>query len=105
MKNLVKVENDNFFIDKRLKEIDESYMIYYNLKEQCYEVHSLEQQKNSYCFRVPYNCLDERTILYAKKTRAENRDKLIKEIEESNRLLYEKNIKNQVNLFKEALCS
>ena len=104
MNNLIRVENDTFFIDRRLKEIDKSYEIYYNLKQKCYEVHSYEQPVNSYCFRVPYESLDSRTIDYALKTLSQNRDNLIKEIERSNELLYEKNIKNQVNLIKEALC-
>ncbi len=104
MKNLIKIDCDNFFISERLKFIDSSYVIYYNLSDQCYEVHSIEQYKNSYCFKVPYRELDERTLFFAKKTRSENRYKLIKEIEENNRLLYEKNIKNQVNLLKEAIC-
>jgi len=77
MKNLVQIFGDPFFIVQRLKEIDPSYEVYYNLATSCYEVHSNEQVKNSYCFRVPYDVLDERTIWHAKRTRAENRDKII----------------------------
>lgn len=104
MKKLIKIENDNYFIANRLKRIDESYEVYYNLDKRAYEVHSNTQSKCSYCFRVPFETLDERTLDYAVKTLAVNRDKIIKEIEENNQLLYEKNIKNQVNLLKEALC-
>ncbi len=104
MKELIDIENDVYFISRRLKEIDKSYEVKYNLNQNAYEVHSNEQERNSYCFRVPYPVLDERTISYALKTRAENRDKLIEEIEKNNELLYQKNIKNQVNLIKEALC-
>ncbi len=104
MKNLIKIECDNFFICKRLKEIDRSYEVYYNLDDQAYEVHSNEQARNSYCFKVPFDELDERTLVYAIKTRAQNRDKIIEEIEKNNHLLYEKNIKNQMNLLREALC-
>lgn len=104
MNNLIKIENDVFFITQRLKVVDKSYEIYYNLATKSYEVHSNEQVKNSYCFRVPYDCLDERTIFYAKKTRSENRDKIIAEIEKDNLLLEQKNIKKQVEMLKEMLC-
>lgn len=104
MRNLVLIENDNYFICQRLKEIDDSYFVVYNLNRECYEVHSKEQIKNSYCFTISFSQLDERTILQALKTRSENRDKLIEEIEKNNQLIYEKNIKNQVNMLKEALC-
>lgn len=104
MKNLIKIEGDAYFICERLKEIDSSYEVYYNLATRSFEVHSNEQIKNSYCFKVPFNVLDERTIVYAKRTRIENRDKIIAEIEKENLLLEQKNIKNQVEMLKEALC-
>lgn len=104
MKNLIKIESDCYFICQRLKEVDKSYEVYYNRSQDCYEVHSKEQYKSTYCFKVPYKVLDERTIDYAIKTRSENRDKLIAEIERDNQLLEQRNLKNQVNLLKEALC-
>ena len=104
MNNLIKVECDTFFIAKRLKDIDQSYEVYYNLSTQSYEVHSTEQAFNSYCFKVPYPNLDERAIVYAQRTRMANRDKIIAEIERDNYLLEQKNIKKQVEMLKEALC-
>ncbi len=104
MGNLIKIESDVFFICQRLKEVDESYQVFYNLRTESYEVHSSEQQKNSYCFKIPFDRLDERTIDYAVKTRSENRDKLLKEIELNNKRIEERNIKNQINLLKEVLC-
>ncbi|MBQ8444633.1 MAG: hypothetical protein IJX25_04705 [Clostridia bacterium] len=103
MTNLIKINNDVYFICKRLKKIDPSYEVYYNRQTCCYEVHSNKQAKNSYCFKVPFAQLDSRTIDYAIKTRRENRDKLLKEIEQSNQLLYERNLKEQVNLLKEII--
>lgn len=105
MQELIKIECDNFFIGKRLKEVDESYEIYFNLKSNSYEVHSNKQEKGSFCFKVPFEVLDERTVDYAIKTRRENRDKIIAEIEKNNQLLYEKNLKEQVNLLKEIICT
>ena len=103
MKNLIKIQSDCYFISQRIKEIDRSYEIYYNLNEKCFEVHSNSQVKNSYCFKVPYDTLDERTITFAYKTSVCNMDEIIKEIDKHNQLLYEKNVKNQVNLLKEML--
>lgn len=104
MKNLIKIYNDCYFIANRLKEIDKSYEIYYNLNRNCYEVHSNQQAKSSYCFTVPFRELDERTLDYAIKTLSTNRDKIIKEIEENNRLVTNRNMKNQVNALKEIIC-
>ena len=104
MENLIKIENDCFDICSRLKEIDSSYLVYFNLKRNCYEVHSKSQAKSSYCFAIPYENLDERTLDYAQKTRSENKDKIIKEIEEHNRRVEERNLKMQVNALKELIC-
>lgn len=104
MKNLIKIENDALFICERLKEIDKSYYVVFDFKTQKYQVHSSHQKFNSFCFVVPFSCLDERTILYARKTRIENRDKIIKEIEMQNLQCEKQNLKNQVKNLKEALC-
>lgn len=104
MKNLVEIKNDCYFIDRRLKEIDKSYQIFFNLARGTYEVHSSEQEKNSYCFTIPFDTLDERTIFYARKTRSENRDKIIKEIEENNLKIEKNNEKMQINALKELIC-
>lgn len=103
MKDYILINDDNFDISSRLKEIDKSYYLVYSISRKCYEVHSNEQVQNSYCFTVPFDTLDERTILFALKTRSTNRDKLIEEIEENNRIVEQKNIKKQVNMLKEAL--
>ncbi len=104
MKNLIKVENDCCFICQRIKEVDPSYQIFYNTSTSSYEVHSSEQVKNSYCFKVPYPQLDARVIEFAYKTKVANIDALIAEIDKNNQLLYEKELKKQVNSLKEALC-
>ena len=104
MTNLIDIENDVFDITRRLKEIDASYFVKYNLTANRFEVHSSEQAKGSYCFSVPYGQLDERTLDYAQKTRFENFDKIINEIEKDNLLLEEKTTKQQVELLKEMVC-
>ena len=103
MAKLLKIVNDVYFIGRRLKNIDKSYEVYYNCDNNSYEVHSSAQAKNSYCFKVPYDKLDSRTLDYAVKTRRENLDKLIEEIEKDNLRMEQKNILQQVNLLKEML--
>lgn len=100
----LQVKDDVYFIDERLKEIDENYIILYNLEKNAYEVHLKGGGKESYCFTVPYGELDGRTIFYAQQTASSRRDKIIQEIEENNQKLYEKSIKDQVKKIKEALC-
>ncbi|MBR6788459.1 MAG: hypothetical protein IKM44_01480 [Clostridia bacterium] len=63
------VTDDLYFIASRLKEIDPTYYVVYNLIKLRYEVHSKEQRGNTLCFVVPYGNLDARTIEYAKRTR------------------------------------
>lgn len=104
MKNLIKIENDCCFICERIKEIDPSYEIYFNLESNSYEVHSSQQVKNSYCFKVPYSQLDSRAIDFAFKTRVQNIEKILAQIDKDNQILYEKEVKKQVNMLKEALC-
>lgn len=103
MKNLIKIENDCYFICQRIKEVDSSYEIYYNIESSSYEVHSSAQVKNSYCFKIPYSGLDDRVIDFAYKTKVANMDEIIKEIDKHNQLLYEKELKKQVESLKEAI--
>ena len=98
------IENDNLFICQRLREIDKSYRIVYNLKKEQFEVHCLSQPNDSYAFSIPYKELDERTISYALKTRCQNMDKLIEEIDKHNEELYNQMVKKQTDKIKEALC-
>lgn len=104
MANLIDIENDVFDITKRLKEIDKSYCVKFNTGANRFEVHSSEQKKGSYCFTIPYGQLDERTLDYAQKTRFENFEKIMQEIEKDNLLLEEKTTKQQIELLKEMVC-
>lgn len=63
------VTDDLYFIASRLKEIDPSYFVVYNIKRGRYEVHSDGQKGGTLCFVVPYNVLDARTLKYAERTR------------------------------------
>ena len=103
-KNYVFIDSDNLFICERLKEVDSSYRVVFNLKKNFFEVHCDEQYENTYCFTLPFPVLDERAISFALKTRRQNLDKLIAEIDRQNEQLYNKMVKSEVNKLKEALC-
>ena len=103
MKNHIVIENDNLYILQRLKEIDESYFLVYNLLSKKYEVHSNKQKDNTYCFSVSFPFLDERTIDYARKTRIERIDEVIKEIDSQNEKIEQNACKEAINRFKEVL--
>ena len=63
------VTDDLYFIASRLKEIDDTYRVVYNVRRGRYEVHSDAQKGNTLCFVVPYPVLDARTLNYAARTR------------------------------------
>ena len=87
---LIKIYEDVFDITKRLKEIDRNYFVVFNTKKQKFEVHN-KSQKNTYCLSVPYNTLDIRTIFLTLKSRRENIDKILEEIDVNNQKLEQEN--------------
>ena len=99
----IKVFSDNFFITSRLKEIDRSYFILYDTNSQKFEVHSSEQFGNSYCLTLPFDVLDERAVDHVLKTRVQNKDEILKELDRQNDLLEKRAIKEQINKIEEAL--
>lgn len=78
------VENNVFDIPERLKEYDESFFVVFNFKNKKYEVHSTDNLFNTYCFTVPYNELDSRTIDLVMKndTNKKSAKEFINEIED-----------------------
>lgn len=103
MRNYIQIQNDVYFISNRIKEIDKSYFILFNISKGKFEVHSLGQTGGSYCFTIPYDKLDERTLFFTLKTRCENVEKIIKEIDEANEKLQKDNIKKAKNKLEEVL--
>ena len=81
---LIKINSDAFDIVNRLKEIDSNYFIVYNTFLKRYEVHNSGQFVNTFCLTVDgsLNCLVVDKVL---KTRRQNIDKLLKQIEEYNK--------------------
>lgn len=102
MKNKIRLDGDPLFIKERLQEIDPTYYIVYNLITNKYEVHSCEQQ-DSYCFSIPYDILDDRTLELARKSLVSRRDQIIEEIDRENEQREKRLIKEAVDKLKEVL--
>ena len=85
---LQKIRHDLFGIAKRLKSIDRRYELFFNRKKNRYEIYA----NGAMQMALPFERLDARTLTYARKTRLENLEKIIAEIEEENaRLEIQKN--------------
>lgn len=83
-KYFTRIENDVLDIAARLREIDDGYFIVYNGLFRRLEVHNQRQRGNTFCRVVPSNRLNARTVELVRKTRAENADRLLAEIDEHN---------------------
>lgn len=80
------ITDDLYKISERIKNIESGYFIVRNRKNGNYEVHSLfNNGTNTYCFTVPYDELDSRTLDYCLETNlAIHGDEIYKRIEENN---------------------
>ena len=70
-------------------EIDPDYFVLYNAAQSRYEVHH-RRQRNTLALAVPYPSLDARTVQLAQKTRRENIEGLIAEMDAKNQRLEER---------------
>lgn len=100
---LIEIQNDIYFINSRLKEIDDNYQIYFNTKRNLFEIHNKGQIGDSYCLTIPYSLLDQRTIDLVKKTNIQNKEKILKEIEKNNEKIENNNKKRILNDFNDRL--
>lgn len=81
------LDGDLFDVTARIREIDPSYFIRYNCVKRRYEVHS---RKVGLCATtmqlvLPYDRLDERTLILTARTRRERAREYLREIENENR--------------------
>lgn len=72
------IENDVFGIAARLKSIDDGYFVLYDKRACAFEVHNVKQRGDTFSLRIPYPCLDARTVTLVLKTRAENAKKVVR---------------------------
>ena len=97
MKGLVKIEKDLFSICDRLKEIDERYEVFRNKISHRFEVYVGKALQ----FVVPFQRLDARTLDFARKTRIERRQQIVKEIDERNAKI---EMQKEKEILEKALC-
>ena len=86
---LEKINHALFDISKRLKSIDRRYDLVFNREKNRYEIYA----NGAMQIALPFERLDARAIEYARKTRLENLNKLIAEIEAENARLEIENAK------------
>lgn len=79
------IESDVFDIAKRLKEVDPTYKLNYNGKTKKFELYGGKKCERLIVF--PFNAMDERMVIHARKTRVERMDALIRELDEENERL------------------
>lgn len=90
MQKLVAVYNDLFDVSSRIKSIDDDYQIYFNRGNCRYELHNLRLRPTKQA-DIPWETLDCRVLTWARKTRVENLQRLIDEINEHNQRLEREN--------------
>lgn len=77
---LVKVLDDLYHIARRLKDIDERYELCFNRKLKRFEVYA----NGAMQVALPFDRLDVRALDYVRKTRLENLNVVLEEIEKNN---------------------
>ncbi len=82
----IKVLQDVYDIAKRIKCIDRNYYIVLDTSKQKYEIHNSNQVGTSYCLTLPYLHLDERALMYVRKTQSVNIDEILEKIENDNNI-------------------
>lgn len=89
---LINIMSDVFDIVDRVKEIDEGYFIVYNTSKNRYEVHNKKQFGSTFCITCE-NGLNSQVITKLRKSKIENIEKILKEIEQNNQKIEENNKK------------
>ena len=82
----IRIFNDVYNISNRLKYIDRNYYVVFNTSKQKFEIHNSNQIGSSYCLTVPFDELDERTLICVLKTQSANIEEILNEIENDNNI-------------------
>lgn len=83
---IFKLKSDLYNISKRIKKIDKGYYVVFNTVTKKFEIHNSLQLGSTYCLTLPYAELDERALKYVHKTKSENIEKILEQIEKDNKL-------------------
>ncbi len=87
---LIKIFEDVFDICSRIKEIDCGYFVVYNTQRKRYEIHHSGLKGSTFCI-VCEDGLNGTVITKLRKSRIENIDKIMREMEENNQKLEREN--------------
>lgn len=90
------IKSDLFNITKRIKQIDKKYFIVFNKKTKKFEVH-YKRNSSTLELVLPFDRLDKRTLDFVLKTKMENKQKLIEEMERNNQKLEDEKNSNMLN--------
>lgn len=85
---LIKILGDVFDIVDRIREIDDGYFVVYNTRSHRYEVHNQKQFSSTFCITCDSG-LNSTVIDKLRKSRIENIDRIMREIEENNQKIEE----------------
>ena len=81
---------DVFGVERRLREIDDGYRVFYNALKSRFEVHNEKNKPNTLVLVSPYAELDSRLIRLVRSSRVERASEIFKEVEEHNEKIIEK---------------
>jgi AmiR/NasT family two-component response regulator len=98
-KDRIPVTSHAMDIPVRLKEVNRDFFVMFNTKIQKYEIHCASQPESTLACVLPFEELDNRTLLYVREFSRERTQNLAREIEEYNERLEKK---RQAELLDEA---
>jgi hypothetical protein len=95
------IHDDLYKIADRIRGIDNGYFVLRHTQSGKYEVHNTNNTGSTYCFLVPYDQLDKRTLMYCRET-AVHRDiadiieKQNQRIEKINKRRYQSDMNDRI---------
>lgn len=92
----IKIENDLFGIENRLKNIDSDYAVFYDNRKHRFELHNMRLRPTLQVV-LPYSRLDKRALDYALKTQVKIVLEEILSIDAHNQLIADKCETNKVD--------
>lgn len=99
--HLLPVFSHPFDIPRRLREVDDTLFVVWNCRTRRYEVHCLEHRPDTYAWTVPFDQLDERTVVLARRNFVLTRgDAIFHEMDEHNERLersYRRSRRNEID--------
>lgn len=83
----VKITHDVFDIADRIKEISPDYFVMYDKALNRFEIHNARQSPDTLSLVLPYDTLDCRAVELVLKTRVQNIENMLREMEQHNAAL------------------